>query len=107
MAKDSRQTKQPMAQSGTKMKEMYRLYALDGDLYNPEKKLLSIIGIEGGGISYTYKNDMIQEMLQIFDSPVYGIVRDTDPPEKYFKALEIRFSRSGRIILIKTGKKDK
>ena len=98
-----------MAQRRAKMKEMYRLYSLSGDPSNLKKNLLSIIGVEGGKISYTYTNEMIKDMLSRFFSPLDGgtRVKDTDLPDKYFKALEARFLMSSRMLLEKTAEEDK
>jgi len=109
MTKYSGRAKQPMAQRGAKMKEMYRLYSLSGDPDNLKKNLASIIGVEGGKISYTYTNEMIKDMLSRFFSPLDGgtRVKDTDLPDKYFKALEARFLMSSRMLLEKTAEEDK
>jgi len=109
MTKYSGRAKQPVDQRGAKMKEVYRLYSLSGDLSDLKKNLVSIIGVEGGKVSYTYTNEMIKDMLSRFFSPLDGgtRVKDTDLPDKYFKALEARFETSSRILLVKTGEEDK
>jgi len=109
MTKYSGRAKQPMAQREAKMKEVYRLYSLSGMPPDLKQNLVSIIGVEGGKVSYTYANEFIEEMLSKFFSPLDGgcVVKDRDSPDKYFKALEARFETSSRMLLVKTGEEDK
>jgi hypothetical protein len=108
MTKNPRRPKQPPAKRG-EMKEVYRLYTLSGDLNNLKKHLISIIGIEEGKVCYTYTpQNGVKEMLSSFDAPMFGgEIKDADPPDKYFKALEARFSQASRLLLVKTGEEGK
>ena len=99
---------QTVAKGTANQKERYRLYSLEGMLPDLERHLVSIIGEEEGKVSYTYSDKLIKDMLCQFVYPAEDrVVKDTDPPEKYFAALEARFSTSSRMLLMRTGGKDK
>ena len=106
MTKNPRRAKQPPAKRGVGMKEVYRLYSISGKPPDLQKNLHSILGVdESGRVCYTYTSqNMVKEMLFSFDAPMFGgEIKDTDPPERYFKALEARFSQATGLLLVKTG----
>ena len=107
MTKNQIGAEQPLAKSGVRIKEMYRLYSVNDDFSKGD--VISIIGVEGGRVAYTYRHGMDKAMFQSFHSFLGGgmEIKDTDRPGKYFRALEARFIQSSRVILVKTGKEGK
>ena len=93
--------KQPAAQRGRRMDVRYKLYALTGDGTNFRSVEIARIGINKGKAVFDTINPEFEKTLDEFVLPDGSYHKKTDSPEKYFKALEARFTTASRLILTK------
>lgn len=99
--------KQPTAQRGRRMDVRYKLYALNGDAPDFGPVEIARIGVDNGKVVIDAAKAEWEEMLDEFVLPDGSYHKKTDPPDKFFKALEARFITASRLLFTKVKPKVK